>query len=133
MRSLVLSLFFAVLAMDQQPAEAARASTSQAELQRLEQAWHHCLREAYSHQPAGQSRAGNQRNALDECEEQENAYVAASMAAQTDDRGRGRPFASRTSARLGGLDWRLRAQPDQRLDREPETLSIAKQAPADQR
>lgn len=89
MRSLVLSLLFAVLAMDQQPAEAAAASISPDELQRLEQTWHRCLREAYVHQPAGQSRAGNQRNALDECEEQENAYVAASMAAQAASRAAG--------------------------------------------
>jgi len=95
MRSLVLSLVFAVLAMPQQPAEAEAASISDAELQRLEQAWHRCLREAYVHQPAGQSRAGNQRNALDECEEQENAYVAASMAAQA-------------AGRDGGIDRFLR-------------------------
>ncbi|GJD55402.1 hypothetical protein [Methylobacterium dankookense] len=48
----------------------------------LEQAWHRCLREAYAHQPPGQSRAGDQRNALDACKEREDAYVAALMASQ---------------------------------------------------
>ncbi len=89
MRSLIFSLLFAVVATGQQPAEAASATIARGDLQRLEQAWHHCLREAYAHQPAGQSRAGNQRNALDECEEQERAYVAASIAAQVDDKAAG--------------------------------------------
>ena len=91
MRSLMPGLLFAVLAMAQQLAEAAPASTYHDELQRLEQAWHQCLREAYVHQPAGQSRAGNQRNALDECEEHETAYVAASIAAQAANRAAGDP------------------------------------------
>ncbi|MDP4004139.1 hypothetical protein [Methylobacterium sp. NEAU K] len=47
----------------------------------LEQAWHRCLREAYAHQPTGQSQAGDERNALDQCRAQEDAYVAAVMAA----------------------------------------------------
>ena len=51
-----------------------------AELQSLEKAWHTCLREAVTHQPPGQSRAGNERNALDECRDREDAYVAALMA-----------------------------------------------------
>jgi hypothetical protein len=46
----------------------------------LEQAWHRCIRDAYAHQPAGQSRAGNERNALDECKDREDAYIAALMA-----------------------------------------------------
>lgn len=50
------------------------------ELRSLEQAWHTCLREAVTHQPPGQSRAGNERNALDECRDREDAYVAALMA-----------------------------------------------------
>ncbi|MGV7034543.1 hypothetical protein [Methylobacterium symbioticum] len=58
----------------------------------LEQAWHRCLREAYAHQPPGQSRAGDQRNALDACKEREDAYVAALLASQ----GRGeRGFGAR--------------------------------------
>lgn len=55
------------------------------DLQALEQAWHSCIRDASTHQPAGQSRAGNERNALDECREREDAYVAASMAARSAD------------------------------------------------
>ena len=51
-----------------------------ADLLALEQAWHRCLRETYAHQPAGQSRA-EQRNALDECKDREDAHVAALMAA----------------------------------------------------
>ncbi len=52
----------------------------------LERAWHGCLREAYAHQPPGQSRAGDQRNALDACKEREDAYVAAMLAAQPRER-----------------------------------------------
>ncbi|AWN37998.1 hypothetical protein [Methylobacterium radiodurans] len=54
----------------------------QGEIERLEQAWHQCLREASGHQPPGQSRAGDQRNALDACREREDAVVAALMAAR---------------------------------------------------
>lgn len=46
----------------------------------LEQAWHRCLREASAHQPPGQSRAGDERNALDECKPREDALVASLMA-----------------------------------------------------
>ena len=45
----------------------------------LERAWHRCLREATAHQPPGQSRAGDERNALDECKTREDALVAALM------------------------------------------------------
>ncbi|MFC6791812.1 hypothetical protein ACFQE0_20755 [Methylobacterium komagatae] len=55
------------------------ASAAPADPQALELAWHRCLREAIAHQPTGQSRAGNERNALDECKEREDAYVAALM------------------------------------------------------
>jgi hypothetical protein len=55
-------------------------AASPIDLQGLEQAWHRCIREAYTHQPPGQSRAGNERNALDECRDHEDAYVAALMA-----------------------------------------------------
>lgn len=54
-------------------------ATVPGEIERLEQAWHQCLREAYAHQPAGQSRAGDQRNALDACREREDALVTALM------------------------------------------------------
>lgn len=76
MRPALLRLSIVLLSTGPQAAPAASAS----ELQRLEQAWHRCLREAMAHQPAGQSRAGNQRNALDECQGHENAFVAAAMA-----------------------------------------------------
>ena len=55
------------------------AAAAPADPQVLEQAWHRCIRDAYAHQPAGQSRAGNERNALDECKDREDAYVAALM------------------------------------------------------
>lgn len=58
----------------------------------LEAAWHACLREATVHQPRGQSHAGDQRNALDECRTREDAYVAALMAAGPAD-ATGRPTA----------------------------------------
>ena len=45
----------------------------------LERAWHRCLRDASGHQPTGQSRAGDERNALDECKTREDALVAALM------------------------------------------------------
>lgn len=56
--------------------------------QALEQEWHACLREAYAHQPAGQSLAGDARNTLDECKSHEDAYVAAFMAARPVDENR---------------------------------------------
>lgn len=48
----------------------------------LEQAWHDCVREAFAHQHGGRSKAGSQRNALDACKEQEDAFVAAMVAVQ---------------------------------------------------
>jgi len=54
-------------------------AASPGEMQALEQAWHRCLREAQTHQPPGQSRAGDTRNTLDECKEHEDAFVAALM------------------------------------------------------
>lgn len=52
------------------------------DLAALEEAWHGCVREAYLRQPAGQSRAGAQRNVLDECREHEDRLVAATMLEQ---------------------------------------------------
>ena len=63
---------------------AAAIAAPQGDLRTLEQAWHRCIRDAYAHQPAGQSRAGNERNALDECKPHEDAYVAALMTARPD-------------------------------------------------
>ncbi|MHB2207007.1 hypothetical protein [Methylobacterium sp. CM6257] len=50
----------------------------------LERAWHGCVRQAYDRQPEHGSRAGRERNALDECKPHEDAYVAALMAARPD-------------------------------------------------
>ncbi|MHB2211616.1 hypothetical protein [Methylobacterium sp. CM6257] len=62
-------------------AAAAAPAAAPADPRALELAWHRCLREASAHQPAGQSRAGDERNALDECKPREDALVAALMAA----------------------------------------------------
>lgn len=67
----------------------AGGSTMQAEatqppdIDALEHAWHGCVREAYVRQPRGQSRAGAQRNVLDECREHEDALIAAVMDRQS--------------------------------------------------
>ncbi|MBB2960442.1 hypothetical protein [Methylobacterium sp. R2-1] len=55
----------------------ARAGTGDLEI--LEEAWYGCVRDAYARQRPGQSRAGMQRNVLDECREQEDRLVAATM------------------------------------------------------
>ncbi len=77
MRMPVLSLS-AMLLLTTGPAVAgpAAGATDPAELER---AWHRCLRDATGHQPTGQSRAGDERNALDECKTREDALVAALM------------------------------------------------------
>ena len=58
---------------------AAALTAAPGDPQTLERAWHSCIREAFAHQPTGQSRAGNERNALDECRAHEDALVAALM------------------------------------------------------
>ena len=55
-----------------------------ADLPALEQAWHGCVREAFDRQAPHMSKPGRERNALDECKPQEDAYVAALMAARPD-------------------------------------------------
>jgi hypothetical protein len=82
MRIPVLSLF-ATLVLAAQPVAAAPVVTP-ADLETLELAWHRCLREASARQPRGQSRAGDERNALDECKPREDALVAALMATRSD-------------------------------------------------
>lgn len=52
-----------------------------ADLPALERAWHSCVRQAYDGQLDQGSRAGRERNALDECKPHEDAYVAALMTA----------------------------------------------------
>lgn len=69
----------ALLTLATVPAGAEPAGPRPADPRTLEQAWHRCLREASGHQPSGQSRAGDERNALDECKPREDALVAALM------------------------------------------------------
>jgi phosphotransacetylase len=56
-----------------------------ADLPAMEKAWHSCVREAYDRQPERESRAGRERNALDECKPHEDAYVAVLMATRPND------------------------------------------------
>lgn len=56
------------------------AAMAGADVPALERAWTSCVRAAFAEQPAFQGKAGSQRNALDACKEQEDAYVAALMA-----------------------------------------------------
>lgn len=56
-----------------------------ADLPAMEKAWHSCVRQAYDRQPERGTRAGRERNALDECKPHEDAYVTALMAARPDD------------------------------------------------
>lgn len=72
-----------------------RAAAEPVGLSGLESAWHACLRESYAHQPPRQSRAGSERNALDECRGHEDAYVAAIMAARAEG---DRPFSAQARA-----------------------------------
>lgn len=80
-----LMLWSALLLMSfaPQPAVAESGSGSEVGLAALEHAWHDCVREAFAHQPRTQSRAASQRSALDECQAQEDAFVAAAMTAET--------------------------------------------------
>jgi hypothetical protein len=78
-RPLILTLAF----VGAGPASALAAEP--ANLPALEQTWHGCVREAYDRQPERGSRAGRERNALDECKPHEDAYVAALMATRPDD------------------------------------------------
>lgn len=60
---------------------AAALATEPADLPGLERAWHICVREAFDQQPTDRGRPGRERSALDLCKPQEDAYVAALMAA----------------------------------------------------
>lgn len=71
--SVALSLALSVIGGSPGAAAATR------DLETLEAAWHGCVRDAYARQPPGQSRAGAQRNVLDECREHEDRLVAATM------------------------------------------------------
>ncbi|MDP4005997.1 hypothetical protein [Methylobacterium sp. NEAU K] len=106
MRMPVLSLLMMLVLIDVGSAAAATADPRVLEL-----AWHRCLREAYAHQPPGQSRAGDERNALDACKMHEDAFVASLMAARPADDGRPGTVWARTwaafveplTAWIGGL------------------------------
>lgn len=76
------------------------AAAGTRDLETLEETWHGCVREAYARQPPGQSRAGAQRNVLDECREHEDRLVAATMREQ--DR-------ADEAARRAGLPLSIRA------------------------
>ena len=80
------------------PRAVATPAANPADLRALEQAWHRCLREAYAHQPSGQGRAGDERNALDECKPREDALVAALMSGRGAEDGRSGTVWARTWA-----------------------------------
>jgi hypothetical protein len=96
MRMPVLSLS-AMLLLAAPPGVATPAANP-ADPRALEQAWHRCLREAYAHQPSGQGRAGDERNALDECKPREDALVAALMSGRGVEDGRSGTVWARTWA-----------------------------------
>lgn len=67
---------------------AAALAAEPGDLPGLERAWHGCVREAFDQQPAHRSKPGRERGALDMCKPQEDAYVAALMAARPIDANR---------------------------------------------
>ncbi|SFM77376.1 hypothetical protein [Methylobacterium pseudosasicola] len=83
MRSLISALALALALVSAGPASALTAEP--ADLPALERAWHGCVREAYDRQHERGSRAGRERNALDECKPHEDTYVTALMATRPDD------------------------------------------------
>ena len=88
---------------------AAAAGTRDLELpegtRTLEAAWHGCVREAYARQPSGQSRAGAQRNVLDECREHEDRLVAATMREQAREDEAARRAGLPLAVRAGAGTW----------------------------
>ena len=68
-----------LISLAPQAATAQGTGRPEAGLAALERAWHACVRDAFAQQPRTQSRAGSQRNALDACQAQEDAFVAAAM------------------------------------------------------
>lgn len=101
MRSLVLIAAFLTAGIANVSASDVAWATHRADLAGLEQSWKACVREAFTHQPPGQSKAGGQRNALDECQVQEDAYVRAVMDARASEE---------EEARLGGRTMTARAR-----------------------
>ena len=98
--SLALTLSLAAACLAPPPlASGARAASPPAALapeapETLRRAWHRCVRQAYSGQPARLDRHAAQRAALQACRAEEDATVAAALAAES---GSGRPPASLTS------------------------------------
>lgn len=78
----VQGLVLLVALVGAEPASALAAEP--ANLPALERAWHGCVRAAYDRQPEQGNRLGRERNALDECKDHEDRYVAALMAARPD-------------------------------------------------
>lgn len=89
-----------------QAATAQVTGRPEAGLAPLEQAWHACVRDAFAQQPRMQSRAASQRNALDTCQAQEDAFVAATMTAVE---ARSREARAGEPARRPALTERARA------------------------
>ncbi|BAU90188.1 hypothetical protein MPPM_1583 [Methylorubrum populi] len=71
----------------------------------LEAVWHGCLREAYARQRPGQSRAGAQRNVLDECRAHEDRLVAATMREQAREDEAARRSGLPLAVRAGAGTW----------------------------
>ncbi len=85
MRSLVVIAVALTAGIALAPASGIARAAQATDVAALERAWKDCVREAFTHQPLGQSKAGGQRNALDECQAQEDAYVQAVMDARAID------------------------------------------------
>jgi hypothetical protein len=80
--ALIRSLALLVMLAGTAPVSA--FATEPADLPALERTWHSCVRDAYDRQLDHGSRAGRERNALDQCKPHEDAYLAALMAARPD-------------------------------------------------
>lgn len=72
----------------------------EADLETLRKDWHHCVRQAFSGQPATIEKKAAQRAALAQCKASENALVAAELAAQQE---------AEEARRKDGLTTRARA------------------------
>lgn len=101
MRSLILITALLGVGIVQAPALDRQAAAHPGDLAGLERSWKTCVRDAFGHQPPGQSRAGGQRNALDECQQQEDDYVKAVLEAQASEDA---------EARRGGRTMTARAR-----------------------
>ncbi|MGU3361282.1 hypothetical protein ACLBWX_13205 [Methylobacterium sp. M6A4_1b] len=96
-----------ILLMSLVPPGVAAQPMPEVRLDPLERAWHGCVREAFAHQPRTQSRAASQRSALDVCQAQEDAFVAAAM---TEAEAAARERRGDEPGRLPALTERVRAR-----------------------